>query len=66
MIGNVGTFDRGLRAALGAGLVLLVFVGPRTRWGWLGLILLATSLIGWCPLYRLIGWSTRRKEFSSS
>jgi hypothetical protein len=40
-------------------LVALVFVGPRTPWGWIGLVPLLTALIGTCPLYSLIGLKTR-------
>ena len=57
---NIGVFDRWLRLFVGATLILLVFVGPRTPWGWLGLIPLATGLVGYCPMYRMMGWSTRR------
>ncbi len=57
---NIGVFDRWLRLFVGATLILLVFVGPRTPWGWLGLIPLATGLVGYCPMYRMIGWTTRR------
>lgn len=60
MTRNIGTADRWLRAAVGIALILLVFFGPRTPWGWLGLIPLATSLVGWCPLYSALGMSTRR------
>lgn len=52
---NVGTADRMFRIALGLGLLALVFVGPRTPWGWLGLIPLATGLLRTCPLYSLLG-----------
>lgn len=55
---NEGTIDRLLRVAVGILLVALVFVGPRTPWGWLGLVPLATGLIGWCPLYTLLGVNT--------
>lgn len=55
---NAGTLDRGLRAILGLGLIAIVFVGPQTPWGWLGLIPLGTALIGWCPLYSLLGINT--------
>lgn len=55
---NEGTVDRALRAAVGLGLIAIVFVGPQTPWGWLGLIPLATSLMGWCPLYSLLGINT--------
>jgi hypothetical protein len=55
---NVGSVDRILRAIVGAVLIALVFVGPQTPWGWVGLIPLATALIGWCPAYRLLGIRT--------
>jgi len=55
---NVGTIDRALRIIAGIVLIALVFVGPQTPWGWIGLVPLATALIGWCPAYRLIGMNT--------
>jgi hypothetical protein len=58
---NEGTFDRWLRVVLGAVLISLVFTGPRTPWGWLGLVPLATAMAGYCPIYALFGWSTCRR-----
>ena len=55
---NEGTLDRALRVVLGLVLVSLVFVGPQTAWGWVGLIPLATGLVGYCPLYAILGLST--------
>ena len=55
---NEGTIDRVLRAVVGLGLIAIVFVGPQTPWGWLGIVPLATALIGWCPAYALLGIST--------
>lgn len=55
---NVGTVDRTLRIIAGLVLIALVFVGPQTPWGWVGLIPLVTALVGWCPAYRLIGMNT--------
>lgn len=55
---NVGTIDRVARIALGLVLIALVFVGPQTPWGWIGVIPLATAVIGWCPAYRLLGIRT--------
>lgn len=55
---NVGTVDRILRAVLGIVLIALVFVGPKTMWGWIGVVPLATALIGWCPPYALFGINT--------
>jgi hypothetical protein len=58
---NEGGLDRAIRVALGFTLLALVFVGPKTPWGWLGLLPLATGVIGWCPLYSLLGIDTHRK-----
>ena len=58
MKANVGSIDKFLRLVLGAVLVSLVFIGPQTPWGWLGLIPIATGLVGWCPAYRLFGINT--------
>jgi hypothetical protein len=55
---NVGTVDRVLRIVAGVVLIALVFVGPQTPWGWIGVIPIATALIGWCPAYRLLGIRT--------
>ena len=60
MTSNIGSIERALRVIVGAGLVSLVFVGPQTAWGWLGLVPLATGLIGWCPPYALLGINTCR------
>ena len=57
---NEGTIDRMLRVGLGIALIALVFTGPHTAWGWLGLIPLFTGLAGFCPLYRVTGVNTRR------
>ncbi len=57
---NVGTLDRLLRFALGLVLISLVFVGPQTVWGWIGLVPLLTAVVRFCPLYRLIGVRTCR------
>lgn len=56
---NIGNIDRLLRIVIGIVLIALVFVGPRTPWGWIGLVPLLTALIGTCPLYSLIGLKTR-------
>ena len=55
---NVGAVDRMLRVVLGLALLALVFFGPKTPWGWLGIIPLATALIGSCPVYTALGIST--------
>ncbi|WP_193368444.1 YgaP family membrane protein [Pelagibius marinus] len=55
---NVGTLDRILRVIVGVILIALVFVGPKTAWGWIGVIPLVTAFIGFCPAYRLLGICT--------
>jgi hypothetical protein len=55
---NEGTVDRVLRVIAGAALVSLVFVGPQTPWGWIGVVPLVTGLLGNCPVYSLLGIST--------
>ena len=55
---NVGSIDRILRIVVGLGLISLVFVGPQTPWGWVGVVPLLTAFIGFCPLYTLIGIRT--------
>ncbi len=58
MLTNESKLDRGLRVVLGVVLLALVFVGPKTLWGLVGLIPLVTGFVGFCPLYRLLGIST--------
>ena len=55
---NVGNIDRMLRIVVGLVLIALVFVGPQTPWGWLGIIPLATGVLRTCPAYSLLGVST--------
>ena len=55
---NEGALDRSLRVVVGLVLIALVFVGPQTPWGWLGLVPLATGLLGSCPIYTLFGLRT--------
>ena len=57
---NEGSLDRAMRVVAGLVLVSLVFVGPQTPWGWIGLILIATGLMGWCPIYQALGLKTCR------
>jgi hypothetical protein len=55
---NVGKLDRLIRIVVGVGLLSLVFVGPQTPLGWVGLILVLTGLMSRCPLYSLLGIKT--------
>lgn len=58
MTANVGGIDRVLRIVAGLVLISLVFVGPKTVWGWIGVVPLLTALIGYCPAYSIFGLST--------
>lgn len=58
IVKNVGTVDRLLRLVAGLALIALVFVGPQTPWGWIGVVPLLTAAIGFCPAYRLFGINT--------
>jgi hypothetical protein len=55
---NVGQIDKIIRIVLGLALIALVFVGPQTPWGWIGVVLVVTGLVGFCPAYKLIGVNT--------
>lgn len=58
MLTNESSIDRALRVVIGIVVLSLVVVGPKTMWGLLGLVPLLTGLVGFCPLYRLLGIST--------
>ena len=58
MNANVGNTDRLLRIVAGIILIALVFVGPKTPLGWIGVVPLLTGLFRWCPAYRLVGINT--------
>ncbi len=55
---NEGTIDRVLRVVLGLGLLSMVFWGPQTNLGLIGLVPLLTGVVGICPLYSVLGFNT--------
>lgn len=55
---NEHDVERILRVVAGVVILSLAFVGPKTAWGYLGLIPIMTGAIGSCPLYTLLGLST--------
>ncbi len=61
MEANVGKTDRIIRIVAGLALLSLVFIGPQTLWGLVGLVLLATAFINFCPAYKLLGMNTLGK-----
>jgi len=56
---NVGGIDRGLRILLGMA-VIAAGIFYQSYWGVLGLALLLTGLVSWCPAYLPFGLSTCR------
>jgi hypothetical protein len=55
---NEGSVDRVARVLLGSLLLSLFFFGPHTWLGLLGIVPLFTGVVGFCPLYRVLGVST--------
>jgi hypothetical protein len=57
---NVGGIDRTVRIIAGVVLLSLVVLleGNARWWGLIGLVPLATGLLGWCPVYLPFGIRT--------
>lgn len=55
---NVHPYERVIRIVLGVVLISMAFVGPANLWFLLGIVPLATGLMGWCPPYTLLGINT--------
>ncbi len=55
---NEGVVDRVIRVIVGLAILSLIFVGPKSLWGLLGLVPLLTGILGTCPAYSLLGLST--------
>ncbi len=58
MKSNVGGIDRMARISAGIALIALAATGTVGVWGWIGVVPLATGLIGWCPAYMPFGMSS--------
>ncbi|HET8711798.1 MAG TPA: DUF2892 domain-containing protein [Spongiibacteraceae bacterium] len=55
---NEHPVERVVRILVGIGLISIVFVGPQTPWGWIGVVPILTGSLGRCPLYTLLGINT--------
>jgi hypothetical protein len=62
---NEGSIDRIVRIVVGVILLSLVFIGPQSPWGWIGIVPLVTGLSGWCPAYTLFGINTCKMKKTS-
>ncbi|UCF40684.1 MAG: DUF2892 domain-containing protein [Gemmatimonadota bacterium] len=59
---NQHPVERAVRVVVGIGLLAIVFVGPKTPWGYLGIIPILTGLSGSCLLYTVLGISTNKRQ----
>ena len=57
MKANVGGLDKWIRIVAGLALIAWALTGGPV-WAWIGVVPLATGLLNFCPLYRLIGFNT--------
>ena len=57
MKSNVGGIDKIIRILAGIALIAWALMGGPV-WAWIGIVPLATGLLGWCPAYTLFGMNT--------
>lgn len=62
MTKNIGNIERIVRIVGGLVLIALAATGTVGVWGWVGLVPLATGLVGWCPPYSLLGINTCKNK----
>lgn len=55
---NIGKLDKVVRIVAGIALIVSALTGYFAPWGWIGIMPLATALMGWCPAYTLFGISS--------
>jgi hypothetical protein len=61
MEANIGNTDKVIRIVAGVVLLSLAFIGPKTPWGFIGIVPLVTAFINFCPAYKILGMNTCRK-----
>lgn len=66
MTPNIGTIDRTARIVIGLVLIALAISGIIGAWGYIGLVPLATAMVNFCPLYKMLGMSTRKSGTPSA
>lgn len=62
MTRNIGNKERIVRLVVGLALLSLTVIGPKSLWGLIGLVPLATAAMGWCPPYAMLGINTCKKS----
>ncbi|UCE05946.1 MAG: DUF2892 domain-containing protein [bacterium] len=56
---NMGKTDKIIRLVVG--LIIIIWgIAAGSWWGLIGLIPLLTAFVNWCPLYALLGISTKK------
>ena len=55
---NESGLDRVVRVVVGLVLMAMAATGKVGAWGWIGIVPLLTGLVGFCPGYKLFGFST--------
>lgn len=63
MLTNMGKWDRTIRLLVGIAIVAVLYPSP---WALLGLVPLVTAAVGYCPLYRVLGWSSARPRVTGA
>ncbi|MBW7889039.1 MAG: DUF2892 domain-containing protein [Bacteroidetes bacterium] len=58
---NIGSVEKPIRILLGLLITSLAFWGPETPWAYLGLILVVTGFINYCPVWHAVGVNTNKK-----
>jgi hypothetical protein len=58
MTPNIGKLDRTIRIVAGLCLLAATLFGVIGPWGWIGLVLLATGVLRFCPAYLPFGLRT--------
>ncbi len=55
---NIHSIERAVRIVAGTLIASMVFWGPTNMWFLLGLVPMATGIVGWCPPYAMLGINT--------
>ncbi len=60
MKSNVGGIDKIVRIVIGLVLIGLTLANVIPAWGWIGIVPLVTGVVGFCPFYPLLGFSSKK------
>ena len=58
---NIHNIERIVRIIIGLIIFSLVFIGPKSLWGLIGIMPIFTGVTGWCPPYQVLGISKCKK-----